>query len=92
MTYRMNHWSDQQYKGINSRWQAPDGGRFELQFHTRESYFAKEELTHSPYVRLRSPDTDWDEIPKLEEFQLMVSSAVPRPPGVERIPDYRGGS
>lgn len=92
MTYRVNHWSDPQYKGINTRWQTPEGGRFELQFHTRESYFAKEQLTHRPYERLRSPDTDWDEIPALEEFQFMVSSAVPKPPGVERIPDHRGES
>ncbi len=93
MTYCKNHWlADPQYKGVNSRWETPDGGRFELQFHTRESYFAKEQLTHPSYKRLRSPETDWDEIGELEEFQLLVSSAVPKPDAVELIPDLRGDS
>jgi hypothetical protein len=92
LIYRRNHWINDQYKGINSRWQTPEGARFELQSHTRESYFAKEQLTHSSYERLRSPDTDWDEIPELEEFQGVVSSCVPRPDGAELIPDRRGDS
>ena len=50
MTYSKNHWlDDPQYKGINSRWETPDGGRFELQFHTQESFYAKEVLTHRSY-------------------------------------------
>ena len=50
MTYRRNHWvDDPDYRGINSRWTTSDGGRFELQFHTRESFYAKEQLTHDPY-------------------------------------------
>ena len=79
------------YRGVNSRWETPDGGRFELQFHTRESYYAKQELTHPSYKRLRSPETDWDEIPDLEKFQSVVSSAVPKAPGAELIPDFRRG-
>ena len=55
MTYSKNHWMDDpQYKGVNSRWETPDGGRFELQFHTPDSFYAKEELTHPSYDRLRS--------------------------------------
>jgi hypothetical protein len=92
MTYRKNHWHDDpHYRGVNSRWETPDGGRFELQFHTRESYYAKQELTHPSYKRLRSPETDWDEIPDLQKFQSIVSSAVPKPPGAELIPDLRRG-
>jgi hypothetical protein len=88
--YGRNHWLDDlDYKGINTRWTTPDGGRFELQFHTRESFFAKEQLTHPPYRRLRQPTTTPSERVELVAFQRLVSAAVPRPPGVAAIPDYR---
>ena len=46
-----NSWSDDQYKGINSQWIEPDTGqRFEVQFHTRISFEAKQ-ITHE---RLRT--------------------------------------
>ena len=49
-----NSWSDDQYKGINSQWIEPDTGqRFEVQFHTRISFEAKQ-LTHTAYERIRS--------------------------------------
>ena len=49
------HWSDDKYKGINSQWIEPDSGqRFEVQFHTRISFEAKQ-LTHHAYERLRTP-------------------------------------
>ena len=50
-----NYWSDEKYKGINSQWIEPDTGqRFEVQFHTRISFEAKQ-LTHGAYERLRTP-------------------------------------
>ena len=53
-----NSWSDEQYKGINSQWIEPDTGqRFEVQFHTRISFEAKQ-LTHGAYERLRSEQAD----------------------------------
>ena len=49
-----NAWSKDQYKGINSQWIDPDSGqRFEVQFHTRISFEAKQ-LTHDAYERLRT--------------------------------------
>ena len=54
-----NYWSDDQYKGINSQWIEPDTGqRFEVQFHTRISFEAKQ-LTHNAYERLRSRQADY---------------------------------
>ncbi len=48
MFYGKNHWADDpEYKGINTRWTTPTGGRFELQFHTSESFYAKENLTRA---------------------------------------------
>jgi len=83
-----NSWSDDQYKGINSQWIEPDTGqRFELQFHTRISFEAKQ-LTHDAYERLRSRQADMLEELVLEAFQKKVSAEVPVAPGADGIPDY----
>ena len=63
------------------------GQRFELQFHTRISFEAKQ-LTHSSYERLRTRQTDQFEQLVLEAFQKKVADAVPVPPGATDIPDY----
>ena len=68
-----NSWSDDQYKGINSQWIEPDTGqRFEVQFHTRISFEAKQ-LTHDAYERLRTRQADKFEELVLEAFQKKVS-------------------
>jgi len=84
-----NYWSDDQYKGINSQWIDLDTGRrFEVQFHTRISYEAKQ-LTHGAYERLRSePKPDEFEQMVLEAFQRKVTAEVPVPPGAAAIFDY----
>jgi len=83
-----NSWSDDQYKGINSQWIEPETGqRFEVQFHTRISFEAKQ-LTHGAYERLRTRQADSFEELVLEAFQKKVTADVPVPPGAEDIPDY----
>ena len=83
-----NSWSDDQYKGINSQWIEPDTGqRFEVQFHTRISFEAKQ-LTHGAYERLRTQQADAFEELVLEAFQKKVTAEVPVPPGADGIPDY----
>jgi hypothetical protein len=89
MFYGRNSWNDPQYKGINTRWVTPDGHGFEVQFHTPESYHAKQEVTHDAYERIRNPLTTDDERGELKEFQREVSSWIPVPKGAEEIPDYR---
>ena len=85
---RWNAWSDDQYKGINSQWIEPNSGqRFEVQFHTRISYEAKQ-LTHDAYERLRTHQADKFEQMVLEAFQKKVAAEVPIPPGAADIPDY----
>ena len=87
---RRNTWTDDQYKGINSRWREPESEvTFEVQFHTRASLEAKE-LTHKAYERIRASGSD-EERPLLEEFQRRVNSMVPIPPGVTEIKDYSTG-
>ncbi len=83
-----NSWSDEQYKGVNSQWIEPDSGQqFEVQFHTRVSFEAKQ-LTHGAYERLRSQQADKFEELVLEAFQKKVTGEVPVPLGADGIPDY----
>jgi hypothetical protein len=87
-----NSWSGEEYKGINSQWIEPDTGqRFEVQFHTRISFEAKQ-ITHDGYERIRTQEVTQrvDEFEKmvLKAFQRKVSAEVPIPPGAEDIPDY----
>jgi hypothetical protein len=83
-----NSWSNEEYKGINSQWIEPDTGqRFEVQFHTRTSFEAKQ-LTHDSYERLRTQQADEFEKMVLKAFQRKVSAEVPIPPGAADIPDY----
>jgi len=89
MYYSENHWSNPEYKGINSRWITADGQRFEVQFHTTESFHAKHEVTHKAYERLRDPATSDSERLELRAFQREVSSWIPIPPRAAVIPDYK---
>ena len=83
-----NSWSGEEYRGINSQWIEPDTGqRFEVQFHTRISFEAKQ-LTHTAYERLRTNQADVFEELVLEAFQKKVAADVPLPPGAADIPDY----
>jgi hypothetical protein len=83
-----NYWSDEEYKGINTQWIHPESGqRFEVQFHTRISFEAKQ-LTHDAYERLRAQPDDELEKLVLKAFQGKVSAEIPVPPGAHGIPDY----
>jgi hypothetical protein len=89
MIYSKNHWRDDpEYKGINTRWVTPEGQRFELQFHTPESYHAKQEVTHRTYERLRHPLTQDEERRELRSFQREVCSWIGVPEGATAILDY----
>jgi hypothetical protein len=89
MVYSKNYWHDDpEYKGINTRWITPDGQRFEVQFHTAESHYAKQHITHKSYEQLRSPLTQDDERSELEAFQREVCLWINIPEGARDIPDY----
>lgn len=86
---RRNSWDEDEYKGINSRWRVPDGEQlFEVQFHTRASFEAKQE-THGAYERLRALPDDEAEVRQLRAYQREVTAKVAVPPGAAGIPDYR---
>jgi hypothetical protein len=87
---RANNWpANPAYKGINTRWLAPGGAKFELQFHTPESLDAKQNRTHEAYDRFRSPTVSAAEGRDLHAYQVYVSAAIPWPPGADAVPDYK---
>jgi hypothetical protein len=89
MIYSKNHWRyDPEYKGTNTRWLTPEGQLFEVQFHTPESYDAKQEITHKSYERIRSQLTGRSERRELEAFQREVCSWIAVPSDVASILDY----
>jgi len=87
MELSRNSWDSPQYKGINTRWRTPAGQLFEVQFHTPESFEAKQ-LTHTAYERIRSPTASDQERDELYEFQSEVSASIPVPTDSPTIADY----
>jgi hypothetical protein len=86
---RRNSWANEEYKGINSRWRVPNTGQlFEVQFHTRASFEAKEE-THWAYEKLRDPATSKAEQEAMSAYQRKVTARIPIPSGATDVPDYR---
>lgn len=82
-----NYWDSPEYKGVNSQWRdAQTGQRFELQFHTRISFEAKQ-MTHHAYEYLRSGRASADP-GGLSAFQRQVSENIPIPPGASGLPEF----
>jgi hypothetical protein len=84
-----NFWANQEYKGVNTRWATQEGQRFEVQFHTPDSFHAKHTVTHDSYERIRNPVTSRSEQEELHSFQQEVSSKVNVPNGATEIADYK---
>ena len=84
-----NYWADSEYKGINTRWATLQGQRFEVQFHTPESFHAKEAITHRAYERIRDLTTTRPELRDLHAFQREVSSHIQIPDGAPHIPNFK---
>ena len=84
-----NSWGNLEYKGINTRWVTQGGQRFEVQFHTPESFHAKQDITHTSYERIRNPLTSDGERMELQKFQREVSAVIRIPHAAAEIPDYK---
>jgi hypothetical protein len=89
MYYSKNYWTDPEYKGINTRWVTSEGQRFEIQFHTPDSFHAKHHVTHLAYERIRDPETKDEERGELEAFQRAVSAWIDIPERAANVPDYK---
>jgi hypothetical protein len=81
-------WDDPDYKGINSRWRDPDSGLlFEIQFHTRESWEAKQ-ATHDIYETMADPRTTPDQCSRLAAEQRKITAGITVPKSVTEISYY----
>ena len=67
--------------------QSDTGQRFEVQFHTRISFEAKQ-ITHDSYKRLRTGSLMSSSRWYLRLSRRRSSSEIPVPPGALDIPDY----
>jgi hypothetical protein len=75
------------YRGINETWKTPGGQRFEVQFHTPESYELKT-ATHEMYEELRDAATSSSRQKELIREMTRLSDKLPVPKGaVRRITD-----
>lgn len=73
------------YLGINAVFVTPEGAMFELQFHTAQSFHAKDKGTHALYEEQRRLDPDSERYAELEEMQQAIFDAVTRPEGAEKL-------
>jgi hypothetical protein len=89
MYYSQNWWTNPEYKGINTRWVTSEGQRFEVQFHTPDSFHAKHHVTHKAYERIRDPATSREELRELHAFQRQACELIEIPDRATDIPDYR---
>ena len=86
---RKPSWDDPDYKGVNSRWLDPGtGARFEVQFHTPESWEAKQ-LTHGIYEKLADPRTPAEQRSRLDDEQRRITARITIPEGATGIAHYR---
>jgi uncharacterized protein YukE len=72
------------YKGINVTLETRDGFRFEVQFHTPESYEVKT-VTHPLYDILRDPEKPLEARQRAYDESVQRSAVLAHPPGIERI-------
>ncbi|MCO6008189.1 hypothetical protein NE236_24730 [Actinoallomurus purpureus] len=85
---RKPSWGGSQYKGVNSRWQDPGSGQlFEVQFHTLESWEAKQK-THHAYATIENPEASEAEKATARKYQQDVSAGIPIPDGAGEISPY----
>lgn len=86
---RKPNWSGREYKGINSQWRDTGSGQlFEVQFHTPESWDAKQK-THDAYEKIECATTAPEERARLRAYQREVSASVPVPPGALDFAPYK---
>ncbi len=76
MYYSKNYWADPEYKGINTRWLTAKGQRFEVQFHTPDSFHAKNHVTHLAYEWLRDTSTSRAELRELTAMPSPITNML----------------
>ena len=78
-----------EYRGINTTVESPTGYRFELQFHTPESFAVKEAGTHDLYEVVRDEDRSLKDRDEAElAARLYSATLLVPPPGIEQIAPF----
>jgi hypothetical protein len=83
-----NSWLDKDnpYNGINTIIQAPNGQKFELQYHTPESFGLKNGKLHELYEKQRViTDKDSEEYIDLTDKMFELSDKLAMPINIERV-------
>jgi|GEM_PF-1087728 len=76
-----NTWAGPGYRGINAVYETPEGFKFEVQFHTRDSHYTKEVETHQLYEEQRLLPRRSDRWIDLERQQNLLFEKIPLPSG-----------
>ncbi len=83
-----NSWlnTDNPYNGINTIIQAPNGQKFEMQYHTPESFELKNGKLHELYEKQRViTDEESEEFISLRDQMFDLSDKLTVPYGIERV-------
>ena len=83
-----NSWldTDNPYNGINTIIQSPTGQKFELQYHTKESYELKDGTLHDLYEKQRViTDEESVKFISLRNQMFELSDKLSVPEGIERV-------
>lgn len=79
----MNRFSP--YKGINCIFQHPNGQKFEVQFHTPESFKLKDGELHTLYEQWRVMDKNTPEAKLLADKMFALSEKLEQPKNIEKV-------
>lgn len=77
-----NAWGNEYYQGLNVSFIAQDGFKFEVQFHTPNSYSIKEGKLRDVYNIIRDPESSPDLIKKCNEIRRYYQKQVKVPAGM----------
>ena len=77
------------YRGINTNWRSGSGIKWELQFHTPQSYQIKTDVNHDPYEGFRNAQEGDYRAGIIEKRMKKVSARIQTPEGIERIQDIK---
>ena len=77
-----NAWGNEYYQGLNVSFIDHDGFKFEVQFHTPNSYSIKEGKLRDVYNIIRDPDSSPDLIKKCNEIRRFDQKQVKVPEGM----------
>lgn len=82
-----NTWDDENtaYRGINANLTSPDGQKFEVQFHTQESFDLKNGELHLLYEQRRTMADDDPRAADLDDRMSELSSQLERPDSIDEV-------